>query len=296
MLASLAIGLATGATYALVAVGVVLIYKSTRALSIAQGEIGAFGFMLGLRWAARGVPGLGWHIPHFFTLVLAVVVGVGLGLLVERFVMRPLVRRPPLDGVIATLGVALFLALLEKELFGTAPQNAPPPLGDWKLHAVGTTLSSSRIVAFVLASAVAWALYVFFNRTKFGLAVRATTSDPTVARILGVPVNAVYRFAWVAGGALSGVAAALNGSAFGNIGPFDMTRFTLSAMAGAVIGGLDSIWGAIAGSLIVGVVEAVVGPRVHVTGSDVPSAVVLALVLLTLMIRPRGLLGESAAV
>jgi branched-subunit amino acid ABC-type transport system permease component len=295
MLASLLIGLATGATYSLVAVGVVLIYKSTRALSVAQGEIGAFGFLLGLRWAARGIPGLGWHIPRSATLALALIVGAALGLLVERFVMRPLVTRPPLDGLIATLGIALFLALLEKELFGTAPQNAPSPVGEWRWHIANTTLVSSRIVAFLLAGAVAWALYVFFERSKFGLAVRATTSDPIVARVVGVPVNAVYRFAWVTSGALAGMAAALNGSSFGSLGPFDMTRFTLSALAGAVIGGLDSVWGAIAGSVAVGVVEAVVGPRVHVTGSDVPSAVVLALVLLTLMIRPRGVFGVSAA-
>lgn len=293
MLAQIITGLSAGAAYALVAIGVVLIFKGTRALSIAQGEIGAFGFFVGLRWADRGVPWLGWHIPLFATLVLAVAIGALLGLLVERFVMRPLVRRPALDGVIATLGVALFLALLEKQWFGTATQFAPSPVGNWKVVILGATLTAPRIVALILAAAVAGALYLFFARTKFGLAVLATTGDPTVARLLGVPVNDVYRFAWIVGGALSGIAAALLAPAFGGLTPFAQTSFALRALAGAVIGGLDSIWGAIIGSLIIGVLENVMRGQFSTPGID--TAAVLVLVIATLVIRPRGILGTSGA-
>lgn len=293
MIAQLITGLSSGAAYALVAVGVVLVFKCTRALSIAQGEIGAFGFFLGLRWADRGIPGLGWHLPRFGTFVLAVVMGAVVGLLVERFIMRPLVQRPPLDGLIATLGVALFLALLELQLFGTAQQLAPPAVGEWRVVLFGATLVSSRVVAILLTGAVALALYGFFTRTKFGLAVLATAANPDVARILGVPVNKVYRFAWVAGCALAGAAAALLGPAFGGIAPFDMTRFTLRALGGAVIGGLDSIWGAIAGSLVIGLVEAIVGANVAQGGAD--TVAVMVLVLGTLLVRPRGWLGATAA-
>jgi branched-subunit amino acid ABC-type transport system permease component len=286
-------GLSAGAAYALVAVGVVLIFKGTRVLSIAQGEIGAFGFLLGLRWADRGMPVLGWHPPLFATLLIAVVLGAVLGLVIERFVMRPLATRPPLDALIATLGIALLLALLEKEIFGTATQFAPSPVGKWRIVVFGATLTAERIVAVILAAAVAGAIYLFFTRSKFGLAVLATTGDPTVARLLGVPVNQVYRFVWVTGGALSGLAAALLGPAFGGITPFDMTKFALRALAGAVIGGLDSVWGAIIGSLIVGVLEAVVGGQVHVEGAA--NVAVLVLVIGTLVARPRGLLGTSGA-
>jgi len=143
---------------------------------------------------------------------------------------------------------------------------------------------------------VAALLYLFFTRSKFGLAVLATTSNADVARILGVPVNQVYRFAWVVAGMLSGLGAALLAPAFGaTLTPFAMTRFALRSLAGAVIGGLDSVWGAITGSVIVGIVESVVGTRVHVGSGDPRPFAVLVLVLLTLMIRPRGLLGEAAA-
>jgi branched-chain amino acid transport system permease protein len=291
VLARIITGLSVGAAYALVAVGVVLIFKCTRALSIAQGEIGAFGFFIGLRWAARGIPGLGWHPAAFVTLLIAVVIGALLGGLVERVVMRPLVGRPPLDALIATLGVALFLALLEKELFGTATQFAPSPVGNWDVVVLGATLTAPRIVALTLAAVVALATYLFLARTRFGLAVRATTGDPTVARLMGIPVNRVYRFAWVAAGALAGLAAALLGSAFGGLTPFAMTKFSLRALAGAVIGGLDSIWGAIIGSLLVGVLEAVVGGQFATPGAA--ELAVLVLVIATLVARPQGLLGAE---
>jgi branched-chain amino acid transport system permease protein len=289
---TLIVGISTGAAYALMAVGVVLIFKCTRALSIAQGEIGAFGFFIGLRWAARGIPGVRWHIPVFVTLFFAVVIGAALALLVERVVMRPLVRRPPLDGLIATLGIALFLALLELRLFGTATQFAPSPVGQWKIVLFGATLGAPRVIALLIAAAVAGGLYAFFKRSKFGLAVLATASDPTVARVLGVPVNQVYRFAWVVGGALSGVAAGLLAPAFGGLTPFAQTTFALRALSGAVIGGLDSVWGAIAGSLFVGVLEAEVGAQISAQSQSVA---VFAAVLLVLLFRPRGIFGETAA-
>jgi branched-chain amino acid transport system permease protein len=292
--AELVTGLSAGAAYALVAVGIVLIFKGTRALSFAQGEIGAFGLFLGYRWADRGVPGFGWHLPLFMTMVVAILVGAALGFVVERVVMRPLVRRPPLDGVIATLGIALFLALLEKQWFGVATQFAPSPVGTWRINVFGATLTSVRVVALLAAAAVAAVLYLFFERTRFGLGVRATTDDATVARLLGVPVNQVYRFAWVIGGALAGLAAALLAPAFGGLTPFAQTSFSIRALAGAVIGGLDSVWGAIAGSLAVGIIETYVKGHSSTGGAD--TLAVLILVVATLVVRPRGLFGTAGAV
>lgn len=290
-MAELVTGLSSGAAYALMAVGVVLIFRCTRILTIAQGELGAFGFFYGLRWAGRGMPVVGWHPPRFATLLIALVFGALLGLLAE-LIMRPLVQRPPLDGLIATLGIALFLALLELRVFGTASQLAPSTVGEWKIELFGATLAATRVVGVVAIAAVGVGLYLFFTRTKFGLAVQATTSDPAVARLLGVPVNQVYRFAWVSAGLLSGLAAALLGPAFGNIAPFDMTGFALRALAGAVIGGLDSVSGAIAGCLLIGVVEALA--QAH-AGSGVDAVLVLVLVLATLLVRPKGLFGATAA-
>lgn len=293
VLTQLVIGLAVGSAYSLIAVAVVLVFKGTKSLSIAMGEIGAFGLFVGLKWQKEGMPFVGWRPSALVTGLIAIVLGGLLGLLVERLVMRPLVQRPPLDGVIATLGVALFLALMELELFGRAAQFVPSPVGDGRVKVLGATLTAPRIAALISAALVALALFLFLSRTRFGLATRAATSDPTVARLLGVRVNRVYVFAWGVGGALAGLAATLLGPSFGGLTPFAQTQFGLRALAGAVIGGLDNIWGAILGSLLVGVIEAQVAQFIDINGAA--EAAVLLLVVGTLLVRPRGLLGATGA-
>lgn len=293
LLSQIVTGLAVGAAYSLIAVAVVLIYSGTRTLSIAMGEIGAFGLFVSLRWRADGMPVTGWKPSPLAAGLIAVAIGALIGLLVERVVMRPLVRRPPLDGLIATLGVALLLALLELKIYGEDPVPAPSPVGNRVITVLDAPLPATRVAAFVLAVLVAIALFVFLTRTRFGLATRAATSDPTVARLLGVKVNSVYRFAWGVGGALSGLAAAVLVPAFGQLTPFAQTQFSLRALAGAVIGGLDSVWGAILGSLLVGVVETVVQSNVSSSQNGYASMAVLVLVLGTLLVRPRGILGTT---
>lgn len=288
-------GITIGTGYALLAVAVVLIYSCTRTLSIAMGEIGAFGLFAGLRWSQTGVPGLGYRPGPLAAGLIAVVVGTVLGLVIERVVMRPLVRRPPLDALIATLGVALFLALLELKLYGENPIPARSPVGTGTVDVLGATLPAPRIAAFVVLLVLAAGLFLFLSKTKFGLATRAATSDPTVARLLGVKVNRVYMFAWGLGGALSGVAAAVIVPITSTLSPFDQTRYALSALAGAVIGGLDNIWGAILGCILVGVVENVVQSNTSSSQAGYASMAVLVLVLGTLIVRPRGLLGTTGA-
>ena len=284
MLSSLVVGLAIGSAYSLLAVAVVLVYSGTKVLSLAMGEIGAFALYVGLWWHDKG------HLSVFGAAVLAVLLGGVLGLVVERCVMRPLLGRPALDGLVATLAVALFLALLELELFGLDPFAAPSPVGSGSVQLGGATLTTTQLVLLALAATVALGLYLFLTRTSFGLATRATTSDPTVARLLGVKVNRVYVFSWGVAGLLSGAAAALLAPINGSLTPFSLTTALLSALAGAVIGGLDSLGGAILGSLVVGVVNGVVGSRVDPTTS---AAVVFAAVLLTLLVRPQGFFGSS---
>jgi branched-chain amino acid transport system permease protein len=290
MLGDVVVGLAIGSAYSLLAVAVVLIYSSTRVLSLAVGEIGAFTLYASLYAHDHGV--LGWHPSVFVSGLLAVAGGGLLGLLVERVVMRPLVGRPALDGLVATLAVALFLALLELALYGLDPFAAPSPVGKGSFDLFGSTLTASEITLLLLAGVVAVGLYLFLSRTSFGLATRATTSDATVARLLGVKVNHVYVFAWGVGGLLAGAAAALLAPINGSLTPFSLTTALLSALAGAVIGGLDSLAGAIIGSLVVGVVNGVVGSRFDPTTS---AGIVFVAVLATLLVRPQGLLGSARA-
>lgn len=288
MLSSIVLGVAYASAYSLLAVAVVLIYSGTRVLSLAVGEIGAFTLYAGLYYHQHGLAG--WKPPVAVAALFAIVGGGVLGLAVERFVMRPLIGRPPLDSLVATLAVALFLALTELRFYGLDPLNAPSPVGDGSVKLSGATLTAPELTILALAIVVAVGLYLFLTRTKFGLATRATTSDPTVARLLGVRVNQVYVFSWGVAGLLSGAAACLLAPIQGSLTPFSLTTALLSALAGAVIGGLDSLGGAIAGSVIVGMVSGVVGSRVDPTTS---AGVVFVAVLAVLLLRPRGLLGSA---
>lgn len=287
MLSSLVVGLAIGSAYSLLAVAVVLVYSGTKVLSLAVGEIGAFGLYAGLWWHDHGL--LGVHPPLLVSALVAMVIAGALGLVVERLVMRPLLGRPALDSLVATLAVALFLALLELKLYGLDPFPAPSPVGDGSVEVAGATLTVTEMTLLGLAAVVALGLWLFLTRTSFGLATRATTSDPVVARLLGVPVNRVYVFAWGVSGLLAGAAAALLANVNGSLTPFSLTSALLSALAGAVIGGLDSLGGAVVGSLLVGIVNGVVGSRVDPTTS---AGIVFVAVLVTLLVRPRGLFGS----
>jgi branched-chain amino acid transport system permease protein len=288
VLSALVVGLAIGSAYSLLAVAVVLVYSGTKVLSLAIGEIGAFGLYAALWWHDHGL--LGTRPPVWVAALVAMVIGGLLGLVVERLVLRPLLGRPALDSLVATLAVALFLALLELELYGLDPFPAPSPVGDGSVEIGGATLTVTEMTLLGVAALVALGLWLFLTRTSFGLATRATTSDPTVARLMGVPVNRVYVFSWGVAGLLSGAAAALLANVTGSLTPFSLTTALLSALAGAVIGGLDSLGGAVLGSLVVGVVSGVVGSRVDPTTS---AGIVFLAVLLTLLVRPRGLFGST---
>ncbi|MCU1599590.1 MAG: uncharacterized protein JWO22_299 [Frankiales bacterium] len=288
MLSALVLSLAYASAYSMLSLAVVLIYSGTRVLSLAVGEIGAFGLYAGLWWHDNGI--LRTRPPVWVAAVVAMLIGGALALLVERLVMRPLLGRPALDSLVATLAVALFLALLELKLYGLDPFPAPSPVGDGSVELGGATLTVTEMSLLGLAVVSALGLWLFLTRTSFGLATRATTSDPTVARLLGVPVNRVYVFSWGVAGLLSGAAAALLANVNGSLTPFSLTAALLSALAGAVIGGLDSLGGAVAGSVVVGLVNGVIGSRVDPTTG---AGVVFAAVLVTLLVRPRGMFGST---
>lgn len=299
MLTEIVTGLAEGGAYALLAIAIVLVFSGTKVLSLAMGEMGAFGLMLGLKWDSTKVPLIGWHpsenVAGAFATVLAIICGAVLGAVVERFIMRPVERRSPAAKLVITLGVALFLALAEYQFISTSPLSMTSPLGPAgieRLRVLGAGLTWDDVTSLGLAIVVAVLMTLFQRKTRFGLAVRATTSDPTVSRLLGVKVARVHRFTWILGAALAGIAAGFLSATSGEIYPLSMTTALLYAMAGAVIGGLDSLGGAVLGSLLVGVLQGVLSPRF---GSTAAIGATLGLVMLVLLARPRGIFGTVNA-
>lgn len=295
MLAAIIQGLGSGAIIALIAVGLVLVFKGSKVLNLAQGEIGALSLFVVL--AVLGHPTSAFMGPVI--LVLTVALAATLGIAIERTLMRPLVERPPVQGTIMTLGIAIVLIYVELLSAGFLlpanlqgfPVPVPRTAGTFELSLVGARITSEQLLGMVLTVAVGVGLAMFFKRTKFGLAVVAATSDNTVAKILGIPVKQVARFTWGVGGALAGMAAALIAPFLNSLAPGDMTFQTIGALAGAVVGGLDSVEGAIAGSLLVGLTAAMAQ---YFTGNAAFGQIaVLVLVVVTLMVRPRGLLGGA---
>lgn len=284
MLSYLVLGILTGAAYALLAVGFVLVYKGTRIFNLAHGEIGAFGLYVAWTVAQR--------IPVLPAAVIGVIVAAMVGLFLERTLVRRLVDRTPLAAVASTLGAGLTLAYLEAHVWGINIKTFPSPFGSGSMRLGSVTLTAPRVASLVVAAVVAIGLGLFLRRTRFGLAVWAATSDQELARLSGVAVSRARAFVWILGGALSGVSAILLASIY-TFHPLSNTLMLVRAMAAAMLGGMTSIPGAFVGGLTVGVVESLVIWQTPVGG--VVDIAIFALIIGTLLFRPQGLFGARQA-
>jgi len=280
----LVIGVFSGATYALLAVGFVLIYRGTRIFNLAHGEMGAVGLFVA------------WALLDEMPVLAAALVGVGVaaatGFTIERGLVRRLADRTPLAALAATLGVALSLAYLEVLIWGINIKTFPAPFGTGSFHIGSVTVTSSRLAGLVIAGIVAAALALLLKRTRFGLEVSAATSDRGLARLSGIRVARTRAFVWTLGGSLAGVAAILIASVE-TFHPLSVTLVMVRALTAALLGGLMSLSGAFVGGIAVGVLESLVVSQTTLPGAA--DAAILALLLIALMIRPQGVLGASPA-
>ncbi|MGZ4119201.1 MAG: branched-chain amino acid ABC transporter permease [Actinomycetota bacterium] len=278
-------GLLSGAAYALIAVGFVMIYKGSRIFNLAHGEIGAFGLYIAWDLQHRG-------IPVIVAFVVGIAVATVVGVIVERTLVRRLVDRTPLAALACTLGVAFLLAYFEVIHYGANIKTFPPPFGTFTLHFGSLIITSSRIMALVFAAAVAGGLAYFLKRTKFGLEVSATVSDKTLARLSGIRVDRTRAFVWALGGATSGIAAMLIASV-NTFHPLSTTLVLVRALTAALLGGLTSLTGAFVGGMAIGVVESLV--IAHSTIAGAADTAIFLVLLLALLLRPQGVFGGSEA-
>ncbi|MCW2622601.1 MAG: transporter related, partial [Frankiales bacterium] len=250
------IGVLTGLAYAILAVGIVLIYRSTRAINFAHGEIGAFGAAL----LAKLV--LDWHIPFWLALPAVVLVGAALGAAIDLAVVRRLFRAPRLVLLVATIGVSQVVFLFRLLLPSIDnPQSYPSPLNR-QFTLAGVLLGSPQLMVLAFVPAVITGLALFLNRTAFGVAIRASADNQDRAQLGGIPIKRVSTVVWaVAGGMavltvvlLDPLRSTLVGFPSPSVGP----SLLLRALAAALVGGLVSLPLALVGGLLVGVLEAVV--------------------------------------
>jgi branched-subunit amino acid ABC-type transport system permease component len=286
---TIVLGLISGTIYALLAAGITLVYKATRAVNFAQAEIGTLAIYA--TWWVSGEHGLPWVVGA----LAALAIGIGICLVFERLVMRPLATASRVTASVATIGLLGLLTGLEARWFGGSAKIYPPPLTHGGLTLANVRISPTQELAIGVVAFIAIGLAVFLRRTRFGLAILASADDPVAAQLMGVPRGKVSAVTWTIAGALSVIAALLIEPTVGVLSPGFASGLFINGLTAALLGGLASLPGAFVGGLVVGLAEAEVVAH-FITYTAVPgpqNLAMLAIVLLVLLIRPQGLLGRA---
>jgi branched-chain amino acid transport system permease protein len=283
-------GLSLAAIYVLVALGFVIIYKSTQVLSFAQPALLVTGaFAISYLAVDRGLgfwPAVG--IGVVFTALF--------GGLVERVALRPLVGKPVFAAAIATIGLDIAIRVVVDDMLGVNIRGVDDPWG-MAASTWGGVIVPHRTIAMVVAAVVVVAaLAVFYRRSRMGLAMRATAIDQEVALAQGINVGRVFSTAWMLGGAMAALAGMFSATGLAGLSQANAVS-ALKALPAAVVGGLDSIPGAVVGSLIIGLAEAYTAVYQPVyapwLGANFAQVVPYLVMLLVLLVRPYGLFGTK---
>ena len=288
---SLVIGLITGAAYSLVALGLVLIYKSSGVFNFAQGEFGtvaAYGAYIGTELL---------DVPYGLAIVIGLGMALAMGLLTERLIIRPLFDAPRVTLLVATAAIALLSIGIQFWRTNANPVKVLPPISQEseRVEIFGVLISDQRLITLVVLAAVAVALAAFF-RSPLGLAVLASSQEPVASELVGVSVRRISALTWGLAALLGGIAGIL----LAPNQPFTPGFQTSAAGAlipgftAAVVGGITSLPGAAIAGLMIGMLQALGSLS---TFSDIPGAssvTVFVLLLIILLVRPQGLFLRKA--
>jgi branched-chain amino acid transport system permease protein len=278
-------GLAAGLMYSLVALGFVLIYKASGVFNFAQGVMVLFAALTLVGLMERGV-------PMVLALGLTVVVMVLLALVVERFMLRPLVNQEPIMLFMATIGLTFFLEGLGQLLWGSNVKRLDLGIPDESFNVAGVLVNKLELSAAAAAAILVAILAVFFQRTRVGRALRAVADDHEAALSIGIPLKSIWVIVWSVAGIVALVAGAMWGTRSGV--QFSLSLIALKALPVLILGGFTSVPGVIAGGLIIGVGEKLAevywGPLV---GGAIENWFAYVLALVVLLFLPQGLFGEK---
>ncbi len=330
IVSALVIGVQFGAVYALVALGVALVFKATRVLNFAQGEVGTMGawvvwlILVGGKIADDSdatTAGLG---KLLLATVVAMVVGALLSILINTVVVQKLASASPVTSLVATAGVMIFLLAFQLITFDAKGRPFPrfisgapngidagplclakakdsvvvpdgACLGDLAIAGQIVPWHTVIVVAVLIGAA---ALLAIFFRTPAGVALLATAQDPFAAEIQGVSVKAMSTLAWGMAGALAAIGGVLGAGVFENLSPGLITgAFLIAALVSAVLGGVTSMPGAVIGGLVLGITVAFTNETVLALDLNIPGAPQVAsftVLIMVLLFRPRGLFGKAA--
>jgi branched-chain amino acid transport system permease protein len=282
-------GLLSGVMYALVALGFVLIYKASGVFNFAQG---AMVFLAALTFVSLLKMGVNFWLALVITLAVMVVLGVG----IEKIVLRPLVNQAPITLFMATIGLTFVLEGLSQLVWGSQPHGLELGIQDvpmeWLSQSTGINISQFELFAAGVAGVLVAALALFFQYTRIGRALRAVADDHQAALAVGIPLKHIWAIVWAVAGFVALVAGLMWGARNGV--QFALTFIALKALPVLLIGGFESVMGAIIGGLIIGagekLAEVYIGPMV---GGGIESWFAYVIALLFLLVRPQGMFGEK---
>ena len=285
----LAGGLLAGVMYALVALGFVLIYKASGVFNFAQGAMVFFAALTFVSLVERG-----WNF--WLALVVTLAVMVVLGLVTERVVLRPLVNQPQITLFMATIGLTFVLEGLSQLIWGSQPHGLELGIPDvpmeWLSQRWNINISQFDLFAAFVAGLLVAVLAVFFQKTRIGRALRAVADDHQAALAVGIPLQHIWAIVWAVAGFVALVAGLMWGVRNGV--QFALTFVALKALPVLILGGFESIAGAIVGGLIIGATEKLaevyIGPYF---GGGIESWFAYVVALLFLLVRPEGMFGEK---
>jgi branched-chain amino acid transport system permease protein len=275
-------GLATGAVYALAAIGFTLLWQTSQTINFAQGEfvmLPAFFVLIAMNIG----------LPLYLAILVAIAVSVlVLGLLFKRLVVDPMLRHGVLPLVISTIALALLLKEGVKEFYGAEAQPFPPLAADMNLSVIGASISVQSLIVIAVAVAAVAALQIFLERTRTGRSMQATAQNPAVARILGIQVERMILYTFLINAALTALASIL-------VTPVYLAKFTngewlgLYAFIAAIVGGFNQVRGAIVGGLLLGILDNLAAAYLS---AAYRAALPLVILIVVILFRPQGLLGR----
>ncbi|MEW6267513.1 MAG: branched-chain amino acid ABC transporter permease [Thermodesulfobacteriota bacterium] len=286
LLQLLAGGLIVGGIYGLIALGFVIIYKSTTVVNFAQGDV----MMVGAYFCYYLIAG--YKIPFIPAFVITLLFSAALGVLVEFLMLRPMVGEPVFSVIMITVGLSTLLRSIVGLVWGHDHIPFPTPFSDQTLDLGGLMVTPAEITTFVAAVGLFILFGLFFKYTKLGLATRATAFDQRYAFLMGISVRRIFSLAWI----LASVVASIGGVFLAGLGGLDpnMSLIGLKVFPAVVLGGLDSIAGAVLGGLVIGVAENLAGGYLSPwLGSGIKELSGFFVLLVVLMFKPYGLFGKA---
>jgi branched-chain amino acid transport system permease protein len=280
-------GLALGAVYALIALGFVIVYKATRVINFAQGELVLLGAYLVYAFGSTGM-------PFGLAVALAVVAMAAVGWGIERAILRRMVGRPTFAVVMITIGLAIVIRQVVAAIWGFDDRALGDPWAASRFQLGEVGLNVSAAMTIVAVGALFLAFFVFYRTTQTGIAMRATASDQEAALSIGIPVHWMFAQSWMIAAATAALAGLFLAAFPGSLHP--AIGFTaLRAFPAAILGGLDSPGGAVLGGLLIGVIELLVqGYQPAVApwlGNNVHVVMAYLVMIGVLVVRPYGLFG-----